>query len=373
MIGQHQVGSISTTLYTCEYSLALVLHHKRRAHVDTIHRQDDGSPNPPAPGPSSSNLPPSTTTPSPQGPGGAPNVSSSSTSLPRSSDKGSSLTASSDVTQSTNPPSADSNTVNPPIDGSGSPEHKSSPTAAIAGAVAGGAVLLLILLAVCLVRRRRRRQNSGFDYPLATSTLDNVRTGPRYPSVSPFNVQPPFDSPRGKEAELLPHYHDTQSDMASHSRRQLLHVIGSMAPTTPSVYGNADSQESMYTDRERPLSTGEDLRRQRQDELELQMQAIQREMASLASQESPASLSREALLSPVRRSSQQIDQRNMGHEDDETSTKLLRERVREMEGQIAYLDRQRQSAWAQGLSDDPPPGYTPPATSVPVPRFTHAS
>ena len=40
----------------------------------------------------------------------------------------------------------------------------------------------------------------------------------------------------------------------------------------------------------------------------------------------------------------------------------MKEEIRSMKEQIRLLKEQRRSPWAEGLSDDPPPGYTPTET-----------
>ncbi|KIJ92747.1 hypothetical protein K443DRAFT_113112 [Laccaria amethystina LaAM-08-1] len=37
----------------------------------------------------------------------------------------------------------------------------------------------------------------------------------------------------------------------------------------------------------------------------------------------------------------------------------MKEEVQSMKEKIRLLKEQRRSPWAEGLSDDPPPGYTP--------------
>jgi hypothetical protein len=46
-------------------------------------------------------------------------------------------------------------------------------------------------------------------------------------------------------------------------------------------------------------------------------------------------------------------------EEVDMSVSDMKEEIRSMKEQIRLLKEQRRSPWAEGLSDDPPPGYTP--------------
>jgi hypothetical protein len=85
-----------------------------------------------------------------------------------------------------------------------------------------------------------------------------------------------------------------------------------------------------------PLSSKQEAaRQQRQKELELQMHHLRDEMASLG----PA---------PGRGSSVLLDP---DRAEDARQIEMMKQ-------QIALLQAQQQSSWAQGLTDEPPPGYT---------------
>ena len=45
--------------------------------------------------------------------------------------------------------------------------------------------------------------------------------------------------------------------------------------------------------------------------------------------------------------------------EEEMSMGEIREQLHVMQEQIEYLKEQQHSAWAQGFSDEPPPGYMP--------------
>lgn len=119
----------------------------------------------------------------------------------------------------------------------------------------------------------------------------------------------------------------------------------------------------------------EDLRRARQEELEQRLQTTQQEMREILDE-----IDRHGAGQPPRRrplpvpGQQQRTQSQAtlagwgaaGGEarysaaptDDEMTTDELKETLREMREQVENLRQQQQSAWAQGLSDEPPPGYS---------------
>ncbi|THV03976.1 hypothetical protein K435DRAFT_835569 [Dendrothele bispora CBS 962.96] len=96
------------------------------------------------------------------------------------------------------------------------------------------------------------------------------------------------------------------------------------------------------------------LRRMRQQELARQMETIQKEMKSLQHEAAERHTS-------VKRAATRRDHRgnddDSGNEDEDVSK--LKEQIRMMHQQIASLQEQLRSPWAQGESDEPPPGYSP--------------
>jgi hypothetical protein len=88
----------------------------------------------------------------------------------------------------------------------------------------------------------------------------------------------------------------------------------------------------------------EALRRARQMEIDRQMRAVKQEMRDLKT---------DFHIETTRRSSVTSEARS-----EETEMSDMREQIRMMKEQIEYLQAQQQSPWAQGLSDEPPPGYS---------------
>ncbi|KAF9532857.1 hypothetical protein CPB83DRAFT_903366 [Crepidotus variabilis] len=96
----------------------------------------------------------------------------------------------------------------------------------------------------------------------------------------------------------------------------------------------------------------EDVRRERQRELDERMCQVQDEMNHLAADMTGQKPSR-------RRSIRRPQAPSSVTGEEEMSMEEMREQLRVMTNQVSYLRNQQQSAWALGLSDDPPPGYEP--------------
>ncbi|TFK22988.1 hypothetical protein FA15DRAFT_670996 [Coprinopsis marcescibilis] len=91
------------------------------------------------------------------------------------------------------------------------------------------------------------------------------------------------------------------------------------------------------------------LRRERQAELERQLLAIDTEM--------------EALNRGMGEGGESTAEFTARREIEGMSVEEMREQMRMMQQQIAILRHNQGSDWAEGLTDDPPPGYTPRQTS----------
>ncbi|KAF9478487.1 hypothetical protein BDN70DRAFT_836028 [Pholiota conissans] len=109
----------------------------------------------------------------------------------------------------------------------------------------------------------------------------------------------------------------------------------------------------------------EAIRIARQNELDQRLRTVQEEMRYLTSDLSSGEKSGRR---SIRRRTANRGQSEAGGDgtevvEEEMSMSDMREQLRSMREQIAYLQDQQRSAWAQGLSDDPPPGYTPERTT----------
>ncbi|KIK61854.1 hypothetical protein GYMLUDRAFT_243025 [Collybiopsis luxurians FD-317 M1] len=119
-----------------------------------------------------------------------------------------------------------------------------------------------------------------------------------------------------------------------------------------------------------------ELRRMRQRELERQMRVINEEIEELRTEareraeggvaegvSSYEGSSRDSsAVGVASRSSTLRRKRTVGRSADEIAdVGQLKDQIKVMTEQIAFLQSQQNSAWAQGLSDEPPPGYSPSA------------
>lgn len=108
-------------------------------------------------------------------------------------------------------------------------------------------------------------------------------------------------------------------------------------------------------ERENPNSV-ETVRRARQNEIDERLRVVQQEVTHLTSDLRGEKGGRQ--LSVRRRRANTRGNEEVEGEQ-EMSMAEMREQLSAMKEQIGYLREQQRSAWAQGLSDDPPPGYTP--------------
>ncbi|KAF8647466.1 hypothetical protein AX16_006672 [Volvariella volvacea WC 439] len=152
-------------------------------------------------------------------------------------------------------------------------------------------------------------------------------------------------------------------------RRNIVHYQGShdimstlptgeliLTPATPKrqdTFGDPIEQASIASNQTGPTlstalttanATPEELRQARQEELRRQMAAIRRELDELRTE-------------AVRKSS--IKKQRLSEREEDMDMMALREQILMLREQIEFLQNQQQSPWAQGLSDELPPRYTP--------------
>jgi hypothetical protein len=118
--------------------------------------------------------------------------------------------------------------------------------------------------------------------------------------------------------------------------------------TTVTSANNSDGDE-----RADPNSV-ETVRRARQSEIDERLRAVQQEVTHLTSDLRGEKGGRQLSVRRHRADTRGIQE--VG-EEEEMSMGEMKEQLRVMKEQIGYLREQQRSAWAQGLSDDPPPGY----------------
>lgn len=284
---------------------------------------------------------------------------------------------------------------------------KSTPVGAIVGGVIGGMAALLALAALIffLVRRRRQHpeeeqsQTGGFDpRMMVEANPASLSQSPPRPSgsVDPF-LTPPISQGNTSPYPLTPlrsGMHSPQTSISTTNKGMSAQALpeaayGGIADNNSSN-GRPDtdlsSSSGLAYDSARHLPlvsvtagdhlsvpnsdipiTGrgkgiEAIRQARQRELDQHLRSVQQEMAALA-----AEISNDQ-ATPTRRPSirQYSSARNQSGavaaanevEDREMNMDEMTAQLRIMREQIDYLTAQQQSPWAQGLSDDPPPGYT---------------
>ena len=278
-----------------------------------------------------------------------------------------------------------------------SPDNASSTSShvsvgAVAGGVVGGiAVLALLTILFFLCRRRKRRQEMIFPETGApASPMQEMDRNHQATIVSPFTLspsqvglisissQPPqrgyyghvptasqtsFRSPplsRSDNMSAYGGYVDPSSSgsgsAAGYHGQPLYGQMVSVTPFDHLSYG----AESDATSPTHTSSTVEATRRARQNELDQQLRSIQQEMMYLSSDVRNGE--KGARHHSVRRR-QTLDRgapiAEAEEPEGEISMEEMQEQLRNMRAQIAYLQEQQRSAWAQGLTDDPPPGYSP--------------
>ncbi|KAG6816691.1 hypothetical protein H0H87_003779 [Tephrocybe sp. NHM501043] len=341
------------------------------------------SPSPsPSPSPSSPQISPSSTSSTSQTTSrSSPTTDSSSTHSFSSTTSGSVASQSTDQSQ----PASTSTTSD---NSSSQEEQNESKTnvGAIAGGVAGGVVALVGFLVLLFLLCRRRRERAQYQPAAAFATDGSSDVAPASRSVitpypidmghttaqyqnrpvtqsdflqsgivaSPYSADPPAPQPiygyHKGQATRGPYY-DGGANSSGHNRTDS-EPQSSYNGSTTGIYPYGGIATSEVSSSPGPgysmashvavLQGGdrEALRRARQAELANQVQAITREMSDLKR--------RPSLVPP-----------NTGSTNPAiVEMDEMREEMRVMREQLEYLRQQQQSAWAQGLSDEAPPGYS---------------
>ena len=181
---------------------------------------------------------------------------------------------------------------------------------AIVGGTLGAVAGVTLIVTALLLWRRRNQENP------------HCITGEMF-TVAPSESKPSIDSMRpGNNTIPTPLTYTTDTYLLD---SYLASLRAGQTPTTAST----------DPDQTTPLSGKQQAaRQQRQKELELHIRYLQDELRTLGPGPGPPS----AFLSAERA-------------EDARQMQVMRE-------QIALLQAQQHSSWAQGLTDEPPPGYT---------------
>lgn len=313
--------------------------------------------------------------------------------------------------------------------GQGNQTSASPKVAIIVGLVLGGiAIIILFILGFICYRRRRRSQQRGERMDIDPPSAPVGSSEHQATAITPFTTQ--YNSqPVAGPSNYYQNYANAYNPATSRSKYSLASgtlpaqyqastaasdnqsAYGGVADSAYSAHGQAAVQvgASMYQ-REGPrprlisvtngdhisspdtshygaasntslinayassqatTASREDIRRQRQQELDEQLRTVQEEINFLTSDISGQKPGRHQSIRRQRTQNRGQTQegdgvRNIasedGAEDEDMSMEEMREQLRTMKNQISHLREQQRSAWAQGLSDDPPPGYSPAIT-----------
>lgn len=256
----------------------------------------------------------------------------------------------------------------------GAPARR-TPVGAIAGGIVGGITLFALVISLLFCWHRR----GGHD------ALQNVRGkgGPESP-ITQFNngagslaasafgmpyTQPLLvrsETPMPGESSSTDHRANMHNNYRTlHSGEVVLSPPGSQQlpssekalPSTSksSVFGTSSNNRSAPPLLPSPLNvpgTREEVRRARQEDLDNRLRVVQHNIVQL--EESSTGPGR-----PVSSRRQTSGEAEIIEEEMQMSMPDMQEEIRSLKEQIRVLRQQQQSAWAQGLSDDRPPGYTP--------------
>ena len=134
------------------------------------------------------------------------------------------------------------------------------------------------------------------------------------------------------------------------------------SPTSnSSVIGASSNNRSASPQLPSPWDVTEEVRRARQDDLDNQLRVVQHNIVQL--EESSAGHGRSVSLRRQTSGAAEIIEEEM-----QMSMLDMQEAIRSLKEQMRRLREQQQSAWAQGLSDNRPPGYTPMEVGMQISR-----
>lgn len=260
-----------------------------------------------------------------------------------------------------------------------------TPVGAIVGGIAGGIMLLAFFLSLLFCWRRRHgafqsvREN-GVSEPLITQfdvgggSLSAPASG--MPYTQPFAVRskPPMATVTVSGGESS----NTDNQATMRNRNRTLHSRGvvllppgyqqlsssekvSLSSTSNSNVLGTSSNNSLLPPPLNARGTREEVRRARQEDLDNRLRVVQHNIVQL--EESSAGPGRSV---PFRR--QTSGEAGIIEEETQMSMPDMQEAIRLLKEQVHILREQQQSAWALGLSNDPPPGYTTMEVAMPISR-----
>jgi hypothetical protein len=231
--------------------------------------------------------------------------------------------------------------------------HARTPVGAIVGGIAGGIVIFVVFVFLLLCWHRCRGRDAQRTAPQITEF--SIGENPSIEAVlrQAAYTQPPVHS---KASRLIPDLANqtgynsapSQGGAGTSRRNKSRTLLGNLnnadsAPGGMPWSGQQNHQLSHPNTRE---LTQDEVRRERQEELDNRLRMVQQEMAQVTALGEQRT-SRATLV-----------------EGADLSASDIRMEIQLMREQIQLLRDQQRSTWALGLSDNPPPGYTPMETRV---------
>ena len=224
-----------------------------------------------------------------------------------------------------------------------------TPVGAIVGGIVGGIALLALAVFLGFCWRRRRSHAPEL---LITQFNDEGASLAVSASGMPYTQPPAVHTKSSIPPLTVSGNNDNQASMPNSYRT--LHSGGVVLSDPPSSQ-QLPSSPLLPS----PLNVNgarEEVRRARQQDLDNRLRVVQHNIVQL--EESNARPGRSVSLRQQTSGAAEIIEEEM-----HMSMPDIQEAIRSMREQIGVLRRQQQSAWALGLSDDPPPGYTLEASS----------
>ena len=208
--------------------------------------------------------------------------------------------------------------------------EKSTPLGAIIGGAAGGVFLLgLIAFFIFWRQRKSRKEREVYNHSFSIDTHEPSHV-----------VQPYYHSVNQAEPDYNPYEASSNAYPMSQASSSAIAVSGTGGAVNSAAAGHS------LTEKER-------LRQARQAQLTQRLRAIEQEAQMLENNMRGSSAS-----------SMYTSQDATSTSGDRAEVAEMREEMRRMQEEIAMLRRNQASPWAQGLTDEPPPGYDPNPTST---------
>ncbi|KAH7874868.1 uncharacterized protein C8R40DRAFT_1170977 [Lentinula edodes] len=224
-------------------------------------------------------------------------------------------------------------------------DSKTVSAGAIAGGVIGGVAALAIVAVVWFFcQRRTKSEDNDYHNDDPNTVLQR--------EIDPFILPLAVDSTHPNDSSRPSSTFRTSTALLQRTTTGISEGVPRTSSTIPPPL---------------PLDSKSAIRRQRQQDLERQMQQITDEIKDLQIEAAERNDGRDPTMSssisaPGRSLSSVARSRSMRSPrsaDGKEDVSQLKAQIQAMSEHIAYLQDQQNSAWAQGLSDEPPPGYSP--------------